>query len=536
MTRTRKWKEADLKNNPSAEELRSHISVLERKKLAVLSTQKFMPFVKYTQPDPEDPMDPHASLYKNARHHDAIARVLEEVEKGEIKQLILTMPPRHGKSELTTRRFPAWYLGRNPTRQIVVATYSDTFAEDFGRDVRRIIQSPEYKHAFPEIRTVRGSNAADRMQTVQGGGIRFVGRGGALTGRGAHLMIIDDLMKDAQEAASQAIRDQAWEWFTKVAMTRRMGDKLVVIVMTRWHSDDIVGRLTDPENSFYSSQEAANWKIINLPAIAEDDDPLGRKPGEALWPDGPDKFDLGFLAQQQRLDPLGFSALYQQRPSAVDGTLFKREYIRYYDRSRLPDNLRIYTASDHAVSTQARRDFSVFLTVGVDTQGNIYLLDCFRERAAADRQVEVMLNMAHLRPPLVWWAERGHISKSIGPFLRRRMVERGVFFPLQEVTPVNDKATRAQSIAARMALGYVWFPKDAPWVEPAIDELMRFPNGTHDDFVDAFSLIGLGLGALHNAAPREQRRKAPKYGTLGWVKQHNDLADYEAALNYRGGY
>lgn len=518
-------------------DIAAELRAVLRQQAILDAREKFMPFVKFTSPDPEDPNDVERSRYKNARHHDAIARVLEEVEKGDIKQLILTMPPRHGKSELTTRRFPAWYAGRNPRQNVVVATYSDTFAEDFGREVRGIMTSPPYKQAFPDVRLMKGSAAADRLQTVQGGMLTFVGRGGALTGRGAHVLIIDDLIKDDKEASSQAVRDQAWNWFTKVAMTRRMGKKIVVVIMTRWHSDDIVGRITDLENPLCNRIEAQKWKIINLPAIAEDDDPLGRKPGEALWPDGPDEFDAEFLASQQRLDPLGFSALYQQRPSAADGVMFRRENVRWYDPENLPAELRVYAASDHALSEKERRDYTVLLTAGVDKQSNLYLLDCYWQRASSDKVVEAMLNTAAIRKPLLWWAGRDHITKSVGPFLRKRMMETNVFFNLVEVTPAGDKETRAQSIAARMALGLVWFPKGAPWAEKAVEELMRFPNGTHDDFVDAFALFGLGLQSQFAAStPASARNAEPKSGTFGWIKWHEKKVKQHEQHSERAGW
>jgi predicted phage terminase large subunit-like protein len=514
----------------------AQLSMLLRQKAVISASEKFMPFVKYTSPDPEDPNDITRSRYKNAKHHDAIARVLEEVEKGEIKQLILTMPPRHGKSELTTRRFPAWYVGRNSRQNVVVATYSDEFAQDFGREVRGIMQSQQYKQIFPHVKLMRGSAAADRLQTIDGGMLTFVGRGGALTGRGAHCLIIDDLIKDDKEASSQAVRDQAWNWFTKVAMTRRMGKKLVIVIMTRWHSDDIIGRLTDPENPSYNHIEAQKWKIINLPALAEDDDPLGRAPGQALWPDGPDQFDEEFLQSQQRLDPLGFSALYQQRPSAADGVLFKREHIKWYDPKDLPPDLRMYCASDHAISEKERRDYTVLLAAGVDKQSRLYLTDCYWQRAAPDKVVEAMLQMASMRKPLLWWAGRDHITKSIGPFLRKRMVETQVFFNLVEVTPSGDKESRAQSIAARLSMDLVYFPKGATWAEKAVEELMRFPNGTHDDFVDAFALFGLGLQSQFAAAPARQKTDIPKYGTLGWVKYWDKKQRQHESLAQRGGW
>lgn len=528
---------------PTKAELDKQIALLRRTQAALKSRDHFMDFIKFTSPDPADPNDVTLSKYQNARHHDAIARVIEEVEKGEMPFLILTMPPRHGKSEQVSRRLPAWYCGRHPDQNIVVATYNDDFASDFGKDVRGIIQTSQFKQVFPEVTLQRGGGASDRLQTVQGGQLSFVGRGGSLTGRGAHLLIVDDLIKDDKEAQSQAIRDQAWSWFTKVAMTRRMGKKLVIMTFTRWHSDDPIGRLTDPENQYYNARLAKKIKIINLPAIAEDDDPLGREPGDALWPDGPDKFDIDFLEEQQSLDPLGFAALYQQRPSLLDGDMFKRENIKFYGfgtGNDLPEDLRIYCASDHAVGITQRNDPSCFIKVGVSAQNDIYILECVWKKMPADMAVEAMLAMGGGNSrPLLWWAEKGHISKSLGPFLRKRMLETNTFFNIREVTPANDKMTRAQSIAARMAMGKVYFPKSEIWTEKAINELMAFPNGAHDDFVDAMAYIGLGLQSQYGPSKNTAENKAkatPKYGTLDWVKWQSKWQDEQKRRAAFGGY
>ena len=329
-------------------------------------------------------------------------------------------------------------------------------------------------------------------------------------------LIIDDLIKDYEQARSKAFRDRAWEWFTKVAMTRRMGPKLVIITFTRWHQDDIIGRLTDPENEYYNRALAEKIKVIDLPAIAGENDPLGREPGQPLW----DRYDLEFLNEQRTLDPLGFEALYQQRPSLMDGDLFKRETLRFYEPSEIDErDLRIYCASDHAVDTKQRSDYTCLLRVGVDRQLNIYLLDCWWQKQQTDVVVEAMLQMFRQQPaPLVWWAERGHISKSIGPFLRKRMSETGTYGNLVEVTPAADKAQRAQSIVARAAMGKLFFPKGKPWVERAISEMMAFPNGLHDDFVDALAYTGLGLQAQIPVNSGPSTAKAPRYGTLGWWK------------------
>lgn len=520
-------------------ELQRQIELLERQQRALEARDKLLTFTQFTMPDHEDPGDINRSRYEAAPFHQKIAEALDAFMDGQLKledgsecvQLIFVMPPRHGKTEMATKRLASKYIGKNPTHSVAVAAYSDTLAQEFGADTRAIINTPQYKQVFPGMKLRRGGNAKDNLETTDGGRVIFVGRGGALTGRGAHLLLIDDLYKDHEEARSQAIRDQAWNWFTKVAMTRRMGKKRVIITMTRWHSDDIIGRLTDPENPCYNAIEASKWKIIRLPAIAEDDDPMGRTPGQPLWPE---RYDLDFLQSQQRLDPLGFAALYQQRPTVADGVLFRRETIQYYDK--LPDELRYYCSSDHAVGTDQRNDPSCLIKVGVDKQDNIYVIDVDWRRMTTDAAVEAMLNMGggSMRP-LLWWAERGHISKSIGPFLRKRMVETGIYINLVEVTPATDKEQRAQSIAARTAMGKVYFPKTAVWTERAINEMLAFPNGTHDDFVDALAYIGLGLG--YQFGPGESKKNentTPKFGTLAWVK-YQETWDKEQRRRHEAG-
>lgn len=515
--------EAEQRLAKEAETLDRNREMVRRAIRAQEAREDLLTFTKFTMPDPEAINDIDRSAYQDASFHRAIARHLEELERGEFSQLILTMPPRAGKTELATKRFVAWFLGRNPSKNVAVATYSDTMAEDYGSDIRWIINSPSYKQVFPRLSLRRGGQAKSNIQTEAGGRAVFVGVGGALTGRGADLLVCDDLVKGAEEARSQTMRDQTWEWFTKVAMTRRMGKKLVVIIMNRWHSDDVVGRLTDKENPKYpGDEEARNWKIISIPAIAEEDDILGREPGEALWPE---RYDLTFLKQQQRLDPLGFASLYQQRPSVADGVLFRRETIQYYEERDLPSDLRYYCASDHAVGMNQRNDPSCLLKVGVDRQDNIYVLEADWRKMAADVAVEAMLTMAGgSRRPLLWWAERGHISKSIGPFLRKRMGEVGTYINLVEVTPAVDKEQRAQSIAARVAQGKVFFPKTAVWTERAINELLAFPNGTHDDFVDTLAYIGLGLESQFRPR-RAPQAKASFEGSFAWLKMNDKRAE-----------
>jgi len=514
--------------------IEKRIAAAKRAKLALEARDDFLKFVKLTMPDIEDPDNVELSMFKDARHHRALAKVLEKVELGHIPRLIVTLPPRHGKTELISRRFIPWLLGRDAYRNVIFATYNEPFSQDIGSDCRAIMQAPAYKQVFPKFRFRAGGLSREKLQTGAGGMAAFVGRGGSITGRGADILIIDDPIKDAEEAQSPTLRAKLWDWFTQVAMTRLMTKfACVIVVHTRWHEDDLIGRITDPSNPCYSEDEAAKWKIINLPAIASDDDPLGRKPGEALWPE---RFDLEFLNAAKQLDPKGFSALYQQRPTPEDGDLFRADWLVTYERSQLPDDLRIYAASDHAIGEdKTRNDATCMIVGGVDSFGDLYVLDVWWEKAGSDKQVEAMLRLAKQWKPILWFAEKGHISKAIGPFLRKRMQEDRTYFTIEEVTPVANKVQRAQSIMGRMSMKKVRFPRHAPWFMEARDQMLKFPNARHDDFVDALAWLGRAVNRM--AVPSvEKKVEGPAYGTLGWLKADAKYRDNLKKLeaNLRG--
>lgn len=490
--------------------------ILRRLLAARAARDSLLAYVRFTMPDQKDHSANPKTRYLTGRHHELMSRRLEDLEAGRIRRVIINMGPRHGKTELASKKFMAWFSAKHPEMSLVFGTYNETYAGDIGRAVRDNIQSPEHKFIFPDHVLKEGSEAAQRLETPQGGQLSFVGRGGTITGRGGHGIVLDDPIKDRKEADSKLIRDQLWTWFTQVIMTRQMSeDSWVILIQTRWHEDDLVGRLTDPLNAFYDADEAAEWTVIDLPALAFDDgsdDVLGRTPGEALWPE---RFPVAFLKAQERLDPRGFQALYQGRPSAGSGVFFQASWLKTYRQDELPANLRYYIASDHAVSTVQTRDKTAMIPVGVDENDNIYVLsDVFWEHAPADKAVDAMLALMRNRKPLYWWAERGHITKSIGPFLRKRMHEEGVYVSLIEVTPTADKQTRAQSIQGRMAMGKVYFPSFAAWWPRAKDEILKFPNAAHDDFVDALAYIGLGL-SMQVSANQTTKRLVNKENTFG---------------------
>lgn len=474
-------------------------------------------FARLTSPTAEKPWDVRESTFEVEKHHNKIASRLMDVEEGKIKRLIVAMPPRHGKTELAVRKFIPWYVGRHPEESIICGTYSDTFSADHGRSVRDCMLGPGYRQTFGKTSMLRtDSQAVDRLQTVAGGILAFVGRGGSITGRGGSI-VLDDPIKDSEEASSQLIRDKLWQWFTETLMTRLMTDQgFVVIIQTRWHEDDLVGRLTDPRNPHYSAAEAAKWYVLRIPALAEALDPLGRQKGEALWPG---RFSADYLLEMKNLNARSFQALWQGNPTPDEGTFFKREWIKVYQPADLPRELRIYAASDHAVGTKQVNDKTAIVIAGMDERQDLWILDVWWERKDSLDVSEAMLMLMRKWKPLLWFAEKGHISQSIGPFLRKRMHEEHVYCAIDEVVPIKDKQTRAQSFQGRTSMGKVHFPANTIWLADAIDELLKFPLGSHDDLVDALSHLGMGLDVIVGAStPKPWKDDRPKPGTLEWIR------------------
>jgi predicted phage terminase large subunit-like protein len=495
-----------------------YLNALKRQRAIIDAREKLIPFARFMKPDPNFPDDTDHSTYEAARHHEVIGVALEAVEAGTIRRLIINCPPRHGKSELASRLFPTWFIGRNVGTSIIQASYNEKFSWDFGREVRQIIEDTAYRQIFPDVQIITAS--VDRIETESGSKIFFTGRGGSITGRGSVGLVLDDLFKDRVEADSPTTREKVWNWFNQVARTRLLTSKgWIVLINTRWHEDDVVGRLTDPHNPSYSITEAKKWRIVDLPALARDKDPLGRKEGQALWPQ---RFPVDYLEDLREADPRGFQSLYQGSPTPDKGNFFPGDCMMTYRPNEMPkhDELRFYAASDHAVSTAQDRDKTCLAVIGVDKDSNIWVMpEMVWGRYSTDFVVEKMIDLIAKYKPVYWWAERGHISKSIGPFLRKRMLERSIFGNIVEMTPTHDKKTRAQAIAARMAQRLVYFPSFAPWWAEARNELLKFPFGTHDDFADTMAWVGLGLSMQAIPVRKKPVDAGPKVGTLAWIKR-----------------
>jgi len=493
--------------------------LLLRKKAILRAREDLVAFAMFMSPVPDDRDDVTISLYRPARHHRVLGAALEKVEKGDFKRLQISMPPRHGKTRLASHMFAAWFVGRNPEKSIIVATYSEKFAWDHGRAVRDLIENPLFQQVFPDVRLKAGSASVDRLETEAGGVIFFLGRGSGATGRGADVILLDDPTKDRKEADSPTIREQLWSWYTQVLQTRLMTKAgSIVIIQTRWHEDDLIGRLTDPQNPCYSLAEATKWHVIDMPALARKNDVMGRKEGEPLWPE---RFDKDYLDSIRQTDVRGFQALYQGRPTPEDGSFFKAVHMRTYPRmDRIPpkDRLRFYCASDHAVSLEQGRDKTCLMAVGIDEHDQMWVMpDLFWKQADTATVVEYMILMMEKYQPLFWWAGKDHISKSIGPFLRKRMLEKRVFCSIEELPPIGDKQQRAQSIQARMSMMKVVFPVFPAWWAEAHDQMLKFPQGSHDDFVDTIALFGIGLHKQRGQRALKKKVEAPRHMTMGWV-------------------
>lgn len=443
-------------------------------------------FTEYTNP-----------AYKAAPHHKLIAEKLEAVARGEIKRLMICMPPRHGKSELASRRFPAWYLGQNTDKQIIAASYNSDLSNDFGREVRNIVASSEFRNLF-SVELAQDSKAANRWHTNAGGMYVAAGVGTAITGRGADVLLIDDPFKDRKEADSEIQRKTVWDWYTSTAYTRLMPGGAVIVINTRWHDDDLSGRLL-----FEQGEGGDNWDVLSLPAISGSD---------ALWPEW---YPMERLEQIRAVLPArDWNALYQQNPIPDDGDYFKAAWFTDYDD--LPEKLTVYGASDYAV-TDGDGDYTEHGVFGVDFNKNIYVLDWWRGQTTSDVWIDRKCDLIIKHAPQCWFGEGGPIRRAIEPFMMSRMTQRNAFCRVEWLPSMADKPTRARSIQAVASMGKVFFPKNAAWKGDVLGQLLRFPAAKHDDSVDVFSLIGRGLEFIR--APRGARKPeaAQQFGGGGWM-------------------
>lgn len=382
-----------------------------------------------------------------------------------------TMLPTHN-SETTSRIFPTWFLGRNPTKEVIFTTYSSDFATDFGRDVRNFMVSEPYEWVFPESKLAKDSKSVTKMSTQKRGNYFCTGIDGTVTGRGGSLIIVDDPIKNRAAAQSMVIRDQIYAFYQSTLYTRRANDARVVVIQTRWHPDDLSGRLLKNEKD--------KWTVLSFPAIDEQED-------EALWPD---QFSKKMLLEiKSTVGSYEWEALYMQRPTNPEGSIIKREWLRYY--RVVPDDVKCYYWSmDTAVKPGQHNDYSV-LQLWADTTDGIYLLDQWRGKVEYPALKRVfrqkVTNFNYGTVPVEMLVE----DSSSGAQLVQELRDSGDI----PIIPMKPGKTMPKSKEERVHLaspyvegGKVFIPEVMPGVGDFVEELLAFPNGAFDDTVDAFSM------------------------------------------------
>lgn len=526
---------------------REVVKAARRLEAVRLAHDDLLAYLRLIMPDPNDPDDVTRSQYEITPQARLLTQIMQQVESRKLNRVAVAIGPQTGKSLVLSRAAPAWFSGRNPDINMILGSYNQDFANEFGDDVRAIITSAAHKQVFPEFELRKGGQAKDLLISTKGGKLAFVGVGGSGTGKPADVFVVDDPIRNDDDAQSDIYRERMWNWFTRVANTRIHNNSAIVVVHTRWHEDDLIGRLCDPDHPERNKKYAGiadEWTYINIPAVIEDPqlaealgltleiqtDPLvisqfGKKPMAALWPT---RFNLLFLAKQKRLDRRGFTALRMGRPTPEDGDYFKSiDVVEYHSPNDIPKNIRKYGASDHAVSMREYADFTVIGCVGVDENDDIWVLpDVLWERMESDKTVENLIQQFKTHRPSLWWMESELISKSFGPFLYKRMQEERIYTAIDPVSVAKDKATRARSIQGRMRMQKVHFPAFAPWWPDAKNQILKFPHGKHDDFVDFLAHIGQGLTKeIPASRMSEKSDKVVAVGSIAWTMAASKVRD-----------
>jgi predicted phage terminase large subunit-like protein len=439
--------------------------ILERKS----ARTDLIGFTQYNNPD-----------YRPCNVHNIIADKLSLVEQGKIKRLMLLIPPRHGKSTLTTLNFPAMYLARNARKQLITASYGGDLATDFSREIRNLVDSPEYQTLFPKMRLRKDSKAANRWHTTNGGIFIAAGVGGRITGKGAHLGVIDDPHKDRKEADSRTKSNDVWDWYRSTFYPRMMPGGAIVLAMQRWNEYDLAGRLIEKMKN-----GGEQWTIVCLPAMVnekgepsefEDED------GTALWPE---QYPIKELKAIRLVQGSRFwNSQYQQNPMPEDGDIIKCHWFNHWEK--LPEKFNeIAQTWDLSFKDKDESSFvsgQVWGRIGADR----YLLDEIHEKLGFTESIKEFLRMSKKWP----MARRKLVEdKANGPALQSVLKHKvsGIIM----IEPSGDKKERLWACQPAVEAGNVYLPslERYPWVIEWINELVGFPNAARNDRVDAFTQI-----------------------------------------------
>ena len=430
-----------------------------------LARGSFLGFVQHVWP-----------AFIQGRHHKVVAEAFERVIKGDLKRLIINMPPRHTKSEFASYLLPAWFLGQNPGKKVIQASHTAELSVGFGRKVRNLVASDDFKEVFPALALRADSKAAGRWSTSRGGEYFAIGVGGAVTGKGADLLIIDDPHSEQDgQSIDPGVFDKTYEWYTSGPRQRLQPGGAIIIVMTRWHLRDLTGKII---KASAQREGVDDWELIEFPALMPS--------GNALWPEFWSKKEL--LALRNELPAPKWEAQYQQQPTSEGGALVKREWWKRWEHERTPHCEFIIQSWDTAFLKTRRADYSACTTWGVfyqpDDEGatrpNIILLDAHKERLEFPELKKMAMEFYNEWQPDACIIE----AKAAGAPLVFEMRAMGV--PVSEYTPSrgNDKVARVNAVADMFASGVVWCP-ETRFGEMVIEEFASFPVGEHDDLVDS---------------------------------------------------
>lgn len=453
--------------------------------------------------------------YKAGWVHNDICRRLEEfmrgVEEGKSPRLVLNVPPRHGKSALASDYFPSWLLGHHPEWEIIATSYALSLPVDFSRNIRQRLKDPSYQSIFPNTQLAEDSQAVEAWKTTKRGAFTCAGVGGPILGKGAHVLIIDDPHKNAEEAGSEQMRANAHSWYTSTARTRLAPGGGVLIIQQRWHDDDLTGhQLTHMKELIdqgANKEDIDYWEVITYPALAEEDEylyPDGsivrgpekppvaarllRKAGEALHPD---RYDVNALTRLKNTLPRDeWNALFQQNPVPDDGEFFSKHDIRYVPN--LPGHLDEYTfltAWDFAIGEKQTNDWTVGTVGAVNSKGDLYVVDMVRGRFGTRQIIEAIMTFLKKYPIYSLGMEDGQIKKTLAPLVveELRRTKSSVMID-DTLKPVTDKKVRAQHLGAMVQRGQ-FYVLSQPWADKMVGEMLRFPKGQHDDIVDSLAWL-----------------------------------------------
>ena len=446
--------------------LEAQLIRLEKLKGRELSQQKFIKFVEKVWPS-----------FISGAHHKRMAEAFERVANGQCKRLIINMPPRHTKSEFASYLLPAWFLGRFPGKKVIQTSHTAELAVGFGRKVRNLVDTEGYKDIFPDLNLSSDSKAAGRWNTSKGGDYFAIGVGGAVTGKGADLLIIDDPHSE-QEAAMAAVNpevyDKVYEWYTSGPRQRLQPGGAIVIVMTRWAQRDLTGQVLKSD----AQRGGEGWEVIEFPAILPS--------GNPLWPQFWSLEELSALKEE--LPNSKWQEQYQQNPVGNESAIVKRDWWRWWEEDKPPECEYVLQSWDTAFEKTQRADYSAGTTWGVfthhkDNSKNIILLNTYRKRVEfPDLKRDVLREYNDYEPDTIIIEKKASGAPLIYDL-------RAMGIPVQDYTPSKgqDKIARLNSVSDIIASGRVWVPQTR-WAEELVDEIAAFPSGEHDDLVDATTL------------------------------------------------